>query len=55
MDEWTHFDYDAGGNAVSHDRLVGPRRDSHLRCYPGISNDVDFHQQSDYARYRLLS
>jgi hypothetical protein len=24
MDEWTHFDYDAGGNAVSHDRLVGP-------------------------------
>ena len=24
MDEWTHFNYDAGGNAVSHDRLVGP-------------------------------
>ncbi len=41
MDDWTHYLYDASGNAVSHDTLVGPPRRLQWTCGPRWSRHHD--------------
>jgi len=41
IDEWTHYLYDAGNNAVSHDALVGPPRHLQWICDPDWSRHHD--------------
>jgi len=41
IDEWTHYLYDAGNNAVSHDTLVGPPRHLQWICDPDWSRHHD--------------
>lgn len=41
IDEWTHYLYDAGNNAVSHDTLVGPPRHLQWICGPNWSRHHD--------------
>lgn len=41
IDEWTHYMYDATGNAVSHDRQVGPPRSLKWQCGPRWSRHHD--------------
>ncbi|HUT13732.1 MAG TPA: PQQ-binding-like beta-propeller repeat protein, partial [Thermoguttaceae bacterium] len=41
IDEWTHYLYDAGNNAVSHDVLVGPPRHLQWICDPDWSRHHD--------------
>ncbi|NQT36483.1 MAG: PQQ-binding-like beta-propeller repeat protein [Planctomycetes bacterium] len=41
IDEWTHFLYDASGNAVSKDRQVGPPRHVQWLAAPKRSRDHD--------------
>ncbi len=41
-DEWTHFLYDASGNALSHDRLVGPPRHLQWTAAPAHTRSHEY-------------
>jgi len=41
IDEWTHYLYDASGNAVSQDKVVGPPRHFQWICDPRFSRSHD--------------